>query len=192
MVDTLSKLFGSQARVKLLRLFLFNPHATFSTAEAAVRARVPSREAALELNNFAQIKLLRKSTRKRISQYMLNSEFAYLLSLQNLLLNASAQAEDIYERIKRYGTIKLVIVSGIFVGENEGRVDILIVADKAKEERVHKYIKVLESEIGRELRYALLTTQEFFYRLNMNDHLLRDVLDYNHRIMFDRLDIGLK
>jgi hypothetical protein len=51
---------------------------------------------------------------------------------------------------------------------------------------------VLESEIGRELRYALLTTQEFFYRLNMNDHLLRDVLDYNHRIMFDRLDIGLK
>jgi hypothetical protein len=31
------------------------------------------------------------------------------------------RAGDIYERIKRIGVIKLVVVSGIFVGEWEGR-----------------------------------------------------------------------
>jgi NifB/MoaA-like Fe-S oxidoreductase len=108
------------------------------------------------------------------------------------LLNASARAGDIYERIKRIGVVKLVVVSGIFVGEWESRIDLLVVADRAREASLEKYMRILESEIGREIRYTLLTTQEFFYRLNMNDHLLRDVLDYTHRIMFDRLDIGLK
>jgi hypothetical protein len=192
MTDTLSKLFGSTPRVKLLRLFLFNPQITFTVSEAAARSRVPNREVSRELNCFVDIRLLTKNTRGRVAQYTLNQDFPYLAALQNLLLNASARAGDVYERIKRVGVVKLVVVSGIFVGEWEGRVDLLIVADKVREEKLEKHMRVLESEIGREIRYALLTTQEFFYRLNMNDHLLRDVLDYTHRIMYDRLDIGLK
>jgi hypothetical protein len=192
MVDTLSKLFGSTSRVKLLRLFLFNPSQTFTVSEAAERSRVPGREVSRELGNFADIQLLSKNNRGRVAHYTLNQEFPYLSALQNLLLNASARADDIYERIKRVGVVKLVVVSGIFVGEWEGRVDLLIVADKVREGALEKHMRVLESEIGREIHYALLTTQEFFYRLNMNDHLLRDVLDYTHRIMYDRLDIGLK
>ncbi len=192
MVDTLSKLFGSSSRVKLLRLFLFNPSQSFTVSEAAERSRVPGREVSRELSNFADIQLLTKTSRGKVAYYTLNQEFPYLSALQNLLLNASARADDIYERIKRVGVVKLVVVSGIFVGEWEGRVDLLIVADKVREDALDKHMRVLESEIGREIRYALLTTQEFFYRLNMNDHLLRDVLDYTHRIMYDRLDIGLK
>jgi hypothetical protein len=192
MSDTLSKLFGSHSRVKLLRLFLFNPREAYTTAQAAEHSRVPAREVSRELAGFASIYLLTKHIRGRVAYYSLNADFPYLVALQNLLLNASARASDIYEQIKGIGTVKLVVVSGIFVGEWEGSIDLLIVADKAQEQKLEKHMRVLESEIGREIRYALLTTQEFFYRLNMNDHLLRDVLDYNHRIMFDRLDIGLK
>jgi hypothetical protein len=50
----------------------------------------------------------------------------------------------------------------------------------------------LESEIGRELRYTMLVSEDFLYRLNMNDKLVRDTFDYPHRIVFDRLNIGLK
>ncbi len=192
MDDTLSKLFGSPNRVKLLRLFLFNPKETFTVAQAAARARVQARETSSELLSFTRIKLVIKKSRGNVQHYTLNPDFKYLAELQSLLLNASARADDIYERIKDIGVIKLVVASGIFVGEWEGSVDLLIVADRAKEDKLEQKIRVLESEIGREIRYALLTTQDFFYRFNMNDHLLRDVLDYTHRIMFDKLDIGLK
>jgi hypothetical protein len=138
------------------------------------------------------MKLITKHTRDRAGNYSLNTDFPYISSLQNLLLNASTQAEEIYERIKRMGNVKLVVVSGIFVGEWEGTIDLLVVADRVQEKRLDTYMKVLESEVGREIRYALLNTQDFFYRLNINDHMLRDVLDYSHRIMYDRLDIGLK
>lgn len=192
MTDTLVKLFGSSARVKLLRLFLFNPRNTFAVADAAARARVPVAEVRRELACFKSIGLLTRSVRGRVARFALDPEFSYLTALQNLLLNADTHADGLYQRIRHTGTIKLIVVAGVFVGEWEGKVDLLIVGDRVKEDKLQRTIRLLEADIGKELRFALLTTQEFFYRLNMNDHLVRDVLDYTHRIVFDRLDIGLE
>lgn len=192
MTDTLAKLFGSAARVKLLRLFLFNPSATYTAAEAAARARVPTPEARRELEGFKKIGLLTRAVRARTARFGLNPDFEYTEPLQNLLLNASAHAANMYKRIRHTGAIKLVVVAGVFVGEWEGKIDLFVVGDRIKDDKLRRAIRLLESEVGRDLRFALLTTQEFFYRLNMNDHLVRDVLDYPHRIVFDRLDIGLE
>jgi hypothetical protein len=97
-----------------------------------------------------------------------------------------------YMRLRGTGAIKLVVVSGIFVGEWDGRLDVLIVGDRIRERTLQSRIRLLESEIGKEVRYATLTVQDFLYRLNLNDRLIRDVFDYPHRIVHDRLDIGLK
>jgi hypothetical protein len=191
MADILSKLFGSNARVKLLRLFLFNPKEALSVSVAAQRARVTLSEAREELAMFVTIKLVQRG-RGQVARYSINPEFPHLGALQNLLLTASMRADDIYNRMRHVGNIKLIVVAGVFVGEWEGRIDLLIVADRVRDDKLQRVIKVLESEIGRDIRYALLSGQEFFYRLNMNDHLVRDVLDYPHRIVYDRLDIGLE
>lgn len=192
MTDGLQKLFGSAARVKLLRLFLFNPQESFSLPEAMEHARISGKEARRELNIFLDIRLIKRVRRSKIPRYGLNEEFVYLQALQNLLLNAPERGKDIYERIRRTGILKLLILSGIFLGEWEGRLDLFIVGDKVNERALRGRIRRLESEIGKELRYALLTSEDFFYRINMNDHLLRDVLDYPHRIVLDKLNIGLQ
>ena len=194
MADPLQKLFGSDARIKLLRLFLFNPRLTLTVPDAAQRARVPERTARKELSLFSTIGLIRRSPTRRGSgiRYSINSEFTYLGVLQNLLLNAPERAKDIFDRVRPSGVIKLIVVSGIFVGDWEGRLDVLIVGDRIKDKRLRARMRTLESEIGRELRYAMLPSDDFLYRLNMNDKLVRDVLDYPHRIMLDRLNIGLK
>jgi len=125
-------------------------------------------------------------------RYTLNADFEYLTVLQNLLLNAPARAKDIYGRIRTAGTVKLIIVAGVFMGEWEGRLDVFVVGDRIKERVLRTRMRKLESEIGRDLRYALLGSEDFAYRLNMNDKLVRDIMDYPHRIVFDRLNIGLK
>lgn len=194
MADPLQKLFGSAARIKLLRLFLFNPKQTYTAPDAAHRSRVPERTARKELGIFSSIGLIRRSPTRQGSglRYTLNSEFAYRSVLQNLLLNAPERANDIFERVRPSGVIKLIIVSGVFVGDWEGRLDVLIVGDRIKDKHIRARMRKLESEIGRELRYAMLPSDDFLYRLNMNDKLVRDVLDYPHRIVLDRLQIGLK
>jgi hypothetical protein len=194
MTEPLEKLFGSAARVKLLRLFLFNPKAFFTTPDAAARTRAAERTVRKELKLFHSIKLVRRaSTRKHSgARYGLNTSFPYLIELQNLLLNESMRGEDIHERLSGAGTIKLIVLSGVFTGEwEEERLDLLIVGERINERRLRTLIRRLESELGKELRFALLDTDEFFYRFNMNDKLVRDVLDYTHRVALDKLNIGL-
>ena len=190
--DTLSKLFGSAARVRLLRLFLYNPRLSIAAADAAARARVRPAETRRELALFVRLGLLEKHPRRGQVRYTLASNSPYTAALQNLLLNTPAQAAHMHERLRSAGAIKCIVVSGIFMNEWEGSVDLLVVGDRLKERTLREKVKLLEAEVGKEVRYATLATQDFLYRLNMNDRLVRDVFDYPHRVVYDRLDIGLK
>lgn len=192
MADGLQKLFGSPARVKLLRLFLFNPRQSFSIADAAKRARVTDSDARKEINLFISTNVVTRASRAKGVRYVLNSDFEYVAALQNLLLNAPARGKDIVEHVRKAGTLKMVILSGIFLGDWDSLLDVFIVGDRIKEKKLREEIRKLEAEIGKEIRFTLLNTDEFFYRLNLNDKLVRDILDYPHSIVYDRLDIGLK
>lgn len=193
MTDELQKLFGPPARVKLLRLFLFNPRSSFTLVDAAKRARVESDDAGRELALFARIGLVERAKRAGVGvRWNLNNNFEYVAALQNLLLNVPARSKDIVARIRAAGAFKLVVLSGIFLGEWEGRLDLFLVGDRIKERKLRECIRTLEAEIGKEVRYTLLASEDFLYRLNMNDKLVRDVLDYPHRIVLDRLGTGLK
>ncbi len=192
MTDGLQKLFGSPARIKLLRLFLFNPKTSFTLADAAKRARVHDDDTRREFRVFVAAGLITRSTRGKGVRYVLNNDFEYVAALQNLLINAPARGKEIVEKVRGTGTLKLVILAGIFVSDWDNSLDVLLVGDRMKEKKLRDYIRKFEAEIGKEIRYSLLSTNDFFYRLNLNDKLIRDVLDYPHTILLDRLDIGLK
>jgi hypothetical protein len=192
MTDPLGKLFGSQTRIKLLRLFLFNPRLSFTAAQAAARARVTPAEARKEIDLFYKSGLLKRSRRGGAGRFILREDFLYREALQALLINAPARAEEIVSRLRGSGAVKFVVLSGVFVGEWERTLDILIVADRLAERKLKGKIRRLEAELGKELQYALLTSSDFLYRLNMNDKLLRDVFDYPHTIVLDKLNTGLK
>jgi len=191
--DPLAKLFGSVARVRLLRLFLFNPRSSYTVPEASNHARVPERTVRKELNLFVTAKLIKRARlRSAGARWALNPEFEYLSAMQDLLINAPERAEDILERLRGVGQLKLVVLSGIFVGEWEGRLDLFVVGDRIKDKKLRMAVRRLESEIGKEIRYSVLSTEQFHYRLGLSDHLVRDVLDYPHTIILDKLNIGLK
>lgn len=192
MADTLPKLFGSQARVKLLRLFLFNPNQSFTQADAAARAQVSSEDARREFTLFARIHLILRANRGKGVRYKLDTNFAYVSALQNLLLNSPTRTQDMLERLRTVGQIKLVILSGIFMGEWGQRLDVLVIGDKIHERKLRDTMRTLEADIGREIHYAFLPSADFLYRINMNDKLLRDVLDYPHTVVLDKLHVGVK
>ncbi len=192
MTDSLQKIFGSSARLKLLRLFLFNPQHSFTAAEAAARAQIDPSEARGELTNLVASGLIRKNSRGKQVKYDVNAGFPYLLALQNLLLNVTSRGEEVKARLRPAGALKLIVIAGMFMGEWEASLDMLLVGDKVKERTLKSQIKKLEAEIGKEIRYTLLTSTDFLYRLNMSDKLLRDIFDFPHRIILDKFDIGLK
>ena len=192
MTDSLQKIFGSNARLKLLRLFLFNPQRSFTSSEAAARAQIESSEARAELGNLVASGLVRKSRRGKENKFEVNAAYPYYLSLQNLLLNVTSRGEEVKSRLRRVGSLKLLVIAGMFVGEWEASLDLLVVGDRIKERTLKTQVKKLEAEIGKEIRYTLLGNADFLYRLNMSDKLLRDIFDFPHKIVLDKFDMGLK
>src|ERR1035437_3938531 len=190
-METLSKLFGSEAKVKMMRLFLFNPETVFDTAEISKRANENATKVRKEINLLQKTNLVKHhAMRSGKNGFVLNSQFTYLLPLQNFLINIEPlNSKEIIKRISKLGTIKLLLVAGVFIQNPESRVDILIVGDHIKKSGLEHTIKSLESEIGKELRYAYFTTEDFNYRNGMCDKLTRDILDYPHRKLVNKLGI---
>lgn len=188
-MEILSRLFGSEAKVKIIRLFLFSPETVFDTATIALRVKEDAFKVRHELFNLEKIGLIKRKAKKQGKNgFMLNNDFSYMISLQNLLINSKPlQPKEIIRKISSLGTIKLIIVAGVFIQNPDSRVDILIVGDNIKKGQLEHMIKKLEAEIGKELKYAYFSTQDFNYRLNMYDKLIRDVLDYPHEKIVNKL-----
>ena len=90
-------------------------------------------------------------------------------------------------RLKHVGKLKLLVASGVFLRHDDRPIDLLIVGDKLDVPAMQKTISIMESEIGRELRYALFTTDDFLYRIKMYDKLIRDVFEFPHQKLINQL-----
>ena len=207
-METLSKLFSGEARVKVMRLFLFNPELFFNVEQTITKTRITAKEAEAEievLKNAGMIKgrktiqfvsfkkrgkVLEK--KKKITSWHLDPNFEYLQQMQNLLINSRPlRKEEILKRLHSVGKLKMVIVSGVFIQNPDSRVDLLIVGDNLKRASIDRIVKTMEAEIGKELVFASFETADFHYRLGMYDKLIRDILDYPHQKLLDKLNIGL-
>lgn len=123
-----------------------------------------------------------KRTKKvKTKGWYLNINFPQIEIFKVLLIGSEIISQDeIGNRFKKAGRIKLLIVAGIFLQDKNSRLDLMVVGDSLKKAMVETIVKDIEAEIGKELLYAIFDTKEFSYRLNMYDKLIYDVLSYPH------------
>lgn len=200
MADPLSILFGSPARVKLLRFFLFNPSKDFTFDEISRRARLVRRTARTEMNALERAEVIKKkqilvtkegSTKKaKAVGYALNKEFPELQALQTFLFEtAPINGKTVLNHLRKAGVLDFVCISGVFLRNFEQRIDILLAMKKLPTTKVETAIRSLEAELGIEIRFAAFTTEDFRYRVGMYDKLMRDMFDYPHEILTDKMGI---
>ena len=185
-MQSVSHIFGGEGKVKIMRLFIFNPNSTFTAAEVASRAKTRAPAARRELANLVKGGLLKK----RGKNYLLNKGYAYLAAIGNFLIDASPFSEkEIVRKISSAGNMKLVLIAGVFLHNPDSRVDILIVGDHIKHGKLLSVISSIESELGKELRYAVFETSDFQYRMGIYDKLIRDILDSQHEKILNKLGL---
>jgi hypothetical protein len=189
-MDPLARLFSSSARLKLLRLFLFNDDSGFVLADIAFRSGVPTDSVRKEIKTLLLAGIIKKRTAKEGVLYSANKKFTYYLQLQTFLrTTTSVSDQDIITSLKKAGNIRMVALSGLFTGAIETKVDLLVVGDKLDDKHLDKAVRLFEAELGRELRFAAFSTEDFKYRLGVYDRLLRDIFDYPHRTIVDRIGL---
>ncbi|KKS95483.1 hypothetical protein A3B05_03060 [Candidatus Giovannonibacteria bacterium RIFCSPLOWO2_01_FULL_43_160] len=191
-MNILEKLFGSAARVKILKLFLLSPEKVFTPKEASKILKISKNAASKEIRLLVSINFLKK----RPNGLVLSPTFSFLLALRTLLISASpVSREKMLKFFKNKGKIKLLVLGGVFTDDffvdildGSKRLDLLI-AGELKKGAVEKFIRKMEAEVGKELNWTLLGTREFEQRFAMHDKLLRDLFDYPHEFLINKLGV---
>lgn len=207
MEQILEKLFESVPKVRVLRLFMQNPELFFMFPEIAKRTNINSRTVKKELQKLLKIGLIKtkitnikpeqpaKAKKKRIRSkktkvYYVNIRFELLSELHDLITRSSITSRSkLTQKIKKLGRIKLAIIAGVFLNKDDTRADLLLVGENLRKRGLENFLHQTESELGKHLQYTVMDTKEFKYRLDMYDRFLRDVLEYPHEKLINKLNI---
>ena len=203
----LSSLFGSNARVKILKLFLLNPHKKYYVRQLARDLKLQVNSVRRELDNLEKIGLLGFSVGKDSPDcddnqdesgqagkqdkkfFQVNPDFIIFEEIKALMLKSQGlHKDDFIDRLRKSGKIKLLILSGIFVNNKDSAVDLLIVGNLDKD-KLMKQIRELEKELRKEINFTIMDVKEFMYRRDMTDVFLYSVLESRKMIAID--EIGL-
>jgi DNA-binding Lrp family transcriptional regulator len=200
MADPLSILFGSTARVKLLRFFLFNPSKEFTFDDISRRAKLVRRTARTEISALEKAGVIKQKTvyievegnakKMKAVGYALNKNFQELQALQTFLFEtAPIDGKNLLRHLRQAGTLDFVGVAGVFVRDFEQRLDVLIAMKKFSQLKVEKAIRSLEAEVGIEIRFAAMSSEDLMYRIGLYDKLTRDFFDYEHEVLVDKIGV---
>ncbi|NTW15538.1 MAG: hypothetical protein HGA38_04220 [Candidatus Moranbacteria bacterium] len=171
-------LFGSKARARLLRLFLLNPEAEFTGSDIVTKTLVPKAEVSKELLRLKKMGFVRESSRRRVKSYQMRPDFPFFPELRSLVLKSNVGvSHKMFQKLRTAGEVKIVLVSGLFLNYPKSKADMILVINNAHRLRLKTAMEKLEAEIGREIRFVLMDTDELHYRLNMLDRFLIEFLE---------------
>jgi len=188
MSEILEKLFHSKAEVKILRLFLNNVDEEFLAGEVAKKSKTNIVSTRKEINNLAKIKFLLAKKKLKKTYYNANQNFIFYDELKKLIFKTSpTSSEKIKSQVMKLGQIRFVLISGILISSNKGRVDIMIVGEHIDGSKLKNFLSNIEAEVGKGINYVCMSTDEFRYRKGMFDKFIIDILEEPHKILVDKL-----
>lgn len=185
----LENLFSSVNKLRIIKFFIRNPNGFHSAAAVAkllvVRKNVFDNEARrLSANGFLKFK---RSGRDKF--YIINNRFYLYNELKNLIENAiSVNDDEIVLNLKRAGKIQLALASGVFINKSDSRAD-LVVVGKVSPKKMENFIKYVESQVGKELNFVVMTPEEFKYRYKMFDRFVHDILEMPHKKLINKIKL---
>lgn len=175
-----------------MRLFIFNPETQYTIQALSAASRVTRDQAMKEVRILESANFIKKikNPKARANSYELDPKFPLIDPLRSLLIDSELiKTKDIADKFGKVGAVKLLILSGVFTKDEARMVDVFMVGDKIDKNKFVKALTVLESEIGKELRYCLFTPEEYTYRVNMHDSLVLDILSHSHQKIIDKMPV---
>lgn len=170
--------------MRIARIFLFHPNTAFSSKMIREKTHLDPADVRVIVSDLAGASVIKK----RGSKWALDPDCPFLNPLHDLLIGELLSDINLGTRLAKCGVMKLIIASGIFLGNSEeSRIDLLIVADKLNQKSLSRVISSLEADVGSEVRYTVFSPAEFAYRMSVNDKLIRDILDYPHAKVVNKI-----
>lgn len=191
------QLFGSKTRVKLLQLFYSNPNRSFYVREITRKIDEQINSVRRELSNLLNIGIIVSENTENKLFYEVNQKYEFYEPLQQIFGKgvtkkkkaATADQADDEDEFKSLGKVELAIYTGQFTRDDRSGVDILIVGN-VNPNAMQKFVTELEAKEGKELRYAVLSVDDFSYRRQIKDRFVGSILESKKQVMLDNIGLN--
>ncbi len=170
-----------------MKFFLVNHSRFFQAQDIAQRLGIGLGAVKAHLKDLRKDGFLKSRSARSFS---VSYRFPYLNELKALCLKFPPVSEAwLTQEIRKMKRVKLFLIAGSLIDAQKARVEVLVVGDRIREKTVEKFMREMEAQAARELRYRLLTTQEFLYRKKMFDRFVLDALEFPHRLLVNKLKV---
>lgn len=189
MFKNVAKLFGSPARIKIVKFFVLQPDVKAKAPAVAAIVGISKQDVEKELRALTRVGLLSSRKQGIGATFSLNRSHALTPHLVPFLEKTTRPHEraitDVFRSVKG---IVGVVATGALTGEARSPVDLLIVTRRkhAYDQGIAQAVKRVERLISLPLTYAVLERREYAERLEARDRLLRNVFDFEHLILFGK------
>lgn len=183
----LEQLFGSATRVKLLRLFYSNPDRSYFVRELTRKLDQRINSVRQELHNLEEIGIVEENDKDRKKYFTLKRDFPLFHELKALMVKSQILLErDFARAVSQLGTIKYMVLSGLFVGRTDLPTDLLIVGTVDRN-KMKQLLQKFQKYFDQDIRYTIFTLKEYDYRQQVTDRFLFNVIENKHIVIIDRL-----
>ncbi|MDE2079508.1 MAG: hypothetical protein KGI73_03920 [Patescibacteria group bacterium] len=187
MFQELSRLFENPRRIKILKFFIFQPDQRFAAVDFSAIG-VPKAAAEKELRALTRAGIIMPRKLRAQVTYALNPRHQLISALRDFLDTVTLpDNRALLECFKGVPGLSLIVATGVLAREERSSADLLIVARKPQHPAIAKAVFKVECAIGLPLRYAVMETHRYTERLEAHDRLLRDVFEFQHRVILGRL-----
>lgn len=178
MSEIFCHLFDSRARSRLIKFFMLNDKHEYSSQDVVRKNKMNSGQIARELHRLEKMRMVLVRAKKGKKFYRTNTDFVFYPELKNLVVKSNTMPEcRSLGRIKGLGKVKLALTSGVFLNYPKGRADLLIVGDELSRAKLKHLLESLEAEVGKEINFSVMGSDEFKYRTDMLDKFIMEFLE---------------
>ena len=196
MIDSL---FGSKTRVKLLHLFLNNPEKSFYVREITRMIDEQINSVRRELANMVFVGIVQQDAIDNKLYYSVNEDYPYIKPLAAIFSDkntegsmSAASSVSWKDSLGRMRGLRLAIISGKLVVGSSSAVDLLLVGDDMSVVTIKNLVKKIEKDRKIEINYAVISYDDFYYRMSVKDRFIMDIVRNKHSVLVDTENIMRK
>ena len=196
MIDSL---FGSKTRVKLLHLFLNNPEKSFYVREITRMIDEQINSVRRELANMVSVGIVQQDAIDNKLYYSVNEDYPYIKPLAAIFSDKNTEGSmsatssvSWKDSLGRMRDLRLAIISGKLVVGSSSAVDLLLVGDDMSVVTIKNLVKKIEKDRKIEINYAVISYDDFYYRMSVKDRFIMDIVRNKHSVLVDTENIMRK
>jgi hypothetical protein len=149
-----------------------------------------------ELSNMLSIGIITSDNSDNKLYYEVNQRYEHYVALRAIfadqiatpVVTPSSQSGTVDDTwmnsVKNLPGLRVAVAAGMLVKDSVSNIDLLLVGN-IPNSRVQSVVKGIESSIGRELNYTVMTYDEFYYRLSLRDKFITEIIQNNHTVVAD-------